>query len=301
MTAKLPIPYFSFSMKKQIFRLLLLLSFTGWSQIKGIVTDEYQKPIPYVSIWVEHESSGTTSEADGSFSLAVEKNKNLVFSSLGYEQKTVQASQAERVQLKATAYQMKEIVVWNKKLTREQEIGQTESALLQTFENGARRDVKFFPYTSAYRKTRYLKEVTLFTDSGIENASIKIHLYAATEEGCPGAPLLDKDVIVTVKKGVLKHKINISEFNLVMPKTGLFAGFEKLMIESNKKEAKSLDPITQQSSVQTTYYPYVLYNTVQREYSCVFSAGKWTKQQGKTNAAGITRVFEPAINLILTN
>jgi hypothetical protein len=37
-----------------------------YSQIKGIVLDESNKPIPYVNIW-ENENIGTTSEENGSF------------------------------------------------------------------------------------------------------------------------------------------------------------------------------------------------------------------------------------------
>jgi hypothetical protein len=57
-------------MKINIVILILFLK-TIWisAQVKGIVVDENDKPIPYVNIWVENENIGTTSEEDGRFSI----------------------------------------------------------------------------------------------------------------------------------------------------------------------------------------------------------------------------------------
>lgn len=54
---------------KRISWIWILLSFTQvvFSQIKGVVVDEKNQPIPYVSIWIEHENTGTSTEEDGSF------------------------------------------------------------------------------------------------------------------------------------------------------------------------------------------------------------------------------------------
>ena len=156
--------------EKRVLLLLFLISFSAFSQIKGVVTDENKKPIPYVSIWVENENIGTTSEADGTFSINTEKDKNLLFSSLGFEKKIIKAAEAEVVRLKPITYDLKEVIVWNKKQTKEIEIGKTESALLQAFDNGPKMDAKFFPYSSSYKKTKFIKQVTIFTDSNIHSS-----------------------------------------------------------------------------------------------------------------------------------
>ena len=291
-------------LKKRFFLLLLLLGFYGFAQTKGIVVDENNKPIPYVSIWVENENIGTTSEENGQFEIHVsDKNKNLIFSSLGFEKKIIRASDAAIVKLVATAYNLKEVVILNKKETREKEIGQTNGGVLQAFDNGPRMDAKFFPYSPSYKKTKFIKQVTIFTDSNIDNATIKIHLYGVDANGFPGDELLGKDFIVTLKKGVLKHKIDITEFNLTMPSTGIFVAYEKLMIENNKREKAVTDEITHETKIQKTYFPFVLYNYTERDFLFTFSGGKWHKQITKenTDSAGKPKVFEPAINLILTN
>ena len=83
-------------MKKENYIIvLLLISVSTWAQISGVVKDSITKqPIPYVNISVENENKGTTSEENGTFSIHVsEKSKNLIFSALGFERKTVQISE----------------------------------------------------------------------------------------------------------------------------------------------------------------------------------------------------------------
>lgn len=289
---------------KKYFLLLFLMSFYGFSQTKGIVVDENNKPIPYVSIWVENETIGTTSEENGQFEIHVsDNNKNLIFSSLGFEKKIIKAADAKVVVLKSTAYDLKEIVVSNRKQTKEIEIGQSKTEILQAFDNGPKIDAKFFPYRAAYNKTRFIKQISILTDSSIDNASIKIHLYSVDANGFPGDELLDKDFIVSLKKGVVKQKIDVSDFNLILPKTGIFVAYEKLLIANNRIEKKSTDSNTKITKSQITYAPLVLYNFVERDFFYTFSGGKWNKQVPEPSDTSYPkmRVYEPVIHLKLTN
>ena len=260
-------------MKKIVF--FLLITFSLSAQIKGIVKDSISgKPIPFVNIWVENEEIGTTSDFDGSFSILVkDTNKKLVFSALGFEKKRVNVTNVKEVLLKASLIELDEVVLLNKKETKEIEIGKTENSILQTFDNGPKIEAKFFPYQESYKKTKFIKKVTIQTDSKIVEATIKIHFYAVNEDGSPGEELLTKDFLVTIKQGILKNKINVSNFNLVLPTNGIFVAYEKLMIESNKQEKQIIDPYTKQKKTKKTYYPLVLYNYVERDYSYNFFGG----------------------------
>lgn len=289
---------------KPITVLFLFLSTFLSAQIKGIVVDENNKPIPYVSVWVENETIGTTSEENGQFEIHIsDNNKNLIFSSLGFEKKIIKAADAKVVVLKSTAYDLKEIVVSNRKQTKEIEIGQSKTEILQAFDNGPKIDAKFFPYRAAYNKTRFIKQISILTDSSIDNASIKIHLYSVDANGFPGDELLDKDFIVSLKKGVVKQKIDVSDFNLILPKTGIFVAYEKLLIANNRIEKKSTDANTKITKSQITYAPLVLYNFVERDFFYTFSGGKWNKQvpEPSDNSYPKMRVYEPVIHLKLTN
>ncbi|MQP24984.1 carboxypeptidase-like regulatory domain-containing protein [Flavobacterium sp. LMO8] len=268
------------------FVVLFFISFSLSAQIRGVVNDSISgEPIPFVNIWVENETIGTTSEADGTFFLEASKGKNIVVSVLGYERKILKGSEISVVHLKPMAYDLKEVVILNKKQTKKVEIGDVENAIFQSFDNGPKIEAKFFPYQSSYSKTKFIKEVTIFTDSRIDNTTIKLHFYSVDENGFPGEELLNKDYIVTLKKGVIKHRFNISQFDLVFPEKGMFVAYEKLLIESNKTGIK--------------YQPYVLYNYVERDFFYTYAYGKWSKQLGN-NSEKIS-INEPSINLILSN
>ena len=283
--------------------LFFLFSFSLSAQTKGVVVDEFNKPVSYVNIWVENENNSTTSEENGEFTINCLPNKNLVFSALGFEKKTVKASEAEKVILKINALELSEIVIAKRFETREIEIGKVKNESYQAFESGPRIDAKFFPYLAKYKKTKYIKQVAILTDSQLESTSFKIHFYAVNTDGSPGEELLQKDYLVSVKKGVKKSFFNVVDFNLKMPKTGIFVGFEKLIIERNKLEKEVIDSNTKTTTIQKTYFPFVLYNYVERKFIYIFSKGKWNRQTKEdiNNPSDKMMVYEPAINLILTN
>jgi hypothetical protein len=291
--------------EKRLFLALILVTFSLSAQIKGVVKDSLSgKPIPYVNIWVENENIGSTSEENGTFFINTNtKGKKLIFSTLGFEKKIVKASQASEVYLKPTAYSLEEVVISKSIGTKSVEIGKTKNEMYQAFDNGPKIDTKFFPYFPSYKKTKYLKQVTIYTDSRIEDAIIKIHFYNVDSNGYPGEELLDKDFVVTVKKGTRVNRFDLTKLNLKFPKNGLFVGFEKLMIEKNKTEKTITDLNTNIAQIQKTYFPFVLYNYVEREFLYTFSGGKWNRQanQDESGSSAKMMINEPAITLILSN
>lgn len=291
--------------EKRFFFALFLVTFSLSAQIKGVVKDSISgKPIPYVNIWVDNENIGSTSEENGTFFInTTEKGKKLIFSTLGYEKKIIKASETSEVNLKPTAYSLNEVVISKSIGTKSVEIGKTKNEMYQAFDNGPKIDTKFFPYLASYKRTKYLKQVSIYTDSRIEYAIIKIHFYGVDSNGFPGEELLDKDFVVTVKKGTRINRFDVTDFNLKFPKNGLFVGFEKLMIEKNKTEKTVTDSNTNLTQIQKTYFPYVLYNYVEREFLYTFSGGKWNRKtkQNDSDSSGKMMINEPAITLILTN
>ncbi|EKT3963479.1 carboxypeptidase-like regulatory domain-containing protein [Flavobacterium psychrophilum] len=286
--------------------LLFLVSFSITAQIKGVVKDSILgKPIPYVNIWVQNENIGTTSEENGEFTISsTDKNKNLIFSALGFEKKIMSASKSILVNLKPMLYQLDEVMISEDRLeTKTLEIGNTDNQIYQSFDNGPRIDTKFFPYRLAYKKTKFIQKIAIETDSRIEEATIKIHFYTVDEKGYPSEEMLHKDFIVSVKKGTKKSLFDVSKFNLTMPKKGLFVGFEKLIIEKNKLEKTIIDSKTNKTQIQKTYFPFVMYNFVERAFLYTFSGGKWNRQtkHNDSDSPNKIMVYEPAINLIITN
>ena len=290
-------------LENRLWLVLFLIGFYVSAQTKGVVIDESGKPIPYVNIWVENENIGTTSEENGEFSIAASANKNLIFSILGFEKRIIKASEVSNVIMKAVSFQLDEVVIARHFETKKIEIGQINNSVLEAFDNGPRIDVKFFPYEAAYKKTKFIKKVSILTDSRIDNTTVKIHFYKADANGFPGDELLMKDYIVTIEKGVVRNGFDLTDLNLKMPKTGIFIGIEKLLISKNKLEKTIVNSNTQKTSIQVIYYPLVLYNYVERDYLFAFSGGKWSRQTNYKNQgySGKIKVYEPAINLVLTN
>ena len=291
--------------QKRLFLALILVGFSLSAQIKGVVKDSLTgKPIPYVNIWVENENIGSTSEENGTFFINTTTNgKKLIFSTLGYEKKIIKASQVAEVYLKPTSYSLDEVVISKSIGTKSVEIGKTKNEIYQAFDNGPKIDTKFFPYLASYKKTRYLKQVSIYTDSRIEDAIIKIHFYTVDSNGFPTEELLDKDLVVTVKKGTRTNWFDLTKLNLKFPKNGLFVGFEKLLIEKNKTEKNITDLNTNITQIQKTYYPFILYNYVEREFLYTFSGGKWNRQAklDKNGSSSKMMINEPVITLILSN
>ena len=284
---------------------LLFISLSISAQIKGVVLDSIsQKPIPYASIWIENENIGVTSEENGAFEInANDKNKTLLFSAMGYEKKKVKASNAMMVYLNPSAIQLDEIVLVKKKQTKEIEIGVTDCRTLQAFDNGPKIDTKFFPYLPKYKKTKFIKQVAITTDSRIDEATVKIHFYSVDANGFPGEEMLGRDYIVTVSRGVKKTYFNVAKFNFTMHKNGIFVGFEKLIIEKNKLEKTITEGGIVTGYLKSIYYPFILCNWVEGENFFNFSGGKWHRQTQpeNTDPKDKLKAYEPAINLILTN
>ena len=273
------------------------------AQIKGKVIDDNNQPIPYVNILVENENIGTTSDLDGSFALGIKEEKTLIFSILGYEKLKLKSTQATVVKMRSTTYQLGEISIVNKKETKQLEIGKTENSIRQAFENGPRFDAKFFPFLPKYTKTKYVKKVIIYTESSIEKATVKIHFYQIGDDGLPGEELLEKDYIATVKKGSRMTQFDLSSLNIIFPKKGLFVAIERLFVESNKLEKTVAASDPSKTKTQRMYYPLPFYNFVENEFTYTFLGGKWTKEfkKDENDKPVKSRVFEPAINLILTN
>lgn len=81
--------------------------------IKGVVVDETGEPLPGVTVVVRGTTSGTVTDIDGSFSLEVPEGGALVFSFIGYEEKTVEiGSQSEiNVVMAESLSDLEEVVV----------------------------------------------------------------------------------------------------------------------------------------------------------------------------------------------
>ena len=284
--------------------LSIFLTFSLSAQIKGVVKDSISgQPIPYVNIWVENETIGTTSEENGSFSLDIKEEKVLVFSALGYEIKKG-SSKKEIIFLSPKVFELNEVVIERPKFQKEIEIGEKlQKKAIRISSTIGNLKALYFPFYESYDESRFIKKIKVFTQSQIANAKFKLRVLSVNSKGFPGADLIEEEIIVTVKKGRNENVINCEKYNLVFPNNGVFIVFETLFLDSNKSYTTN----TNQKTKAIIYEPGLSYNFVDDQNSFVFTATGWYKFPRQPRAEKgyfkiyNNKVLEPAINLILTN
>lgn len=220
--------------------LFLFMGFAGFSQIKGIVKDSLTgQPIPYVSVWVENETIGTTAEENGTFSLEVKTEKRIVFSALGYENKIVLSSDVNTVVLSPKTLELNEVVIEKTKATREIAIGDFSGIYLNSgVANVGQEDVhvwaKLIRFNEKVKEHPFIKSIEFATRSRLKNALLRIRVFNINSEEIPIGDAIEEDILVQVKKGKNNNIVDLAKYNIKIPEEGIFIGFEYLKLEQNK-------------------------------------------------------------------
>ena len=268
--------------EKRLIWIFLIVSQFAFSQIRGVVKDSISgEPIPFVNIWVENETIGTTSETNGSFSLDIKEEKMLVFSALGYEVKKA-SSKSEVILLKSKVFELKEVVIEQPKFKKEIEVGNYETSGFRIGLGNINSAVYFKPYDEMITHP-FLKKIKFLTKSDIEKAKIRIKILSVNADNTPGESLIDDEIIVSVKKGKSKNTVDLTGYRFKIPLIGFFISFEKLLIEENKYYTEHTykdhqgNKITQKSM---SIEPELCFIPI--EYDIIWQStinGNWTKSK----------------------
>ncbi len=284
----------------------ILISFSLSAQIKGVVVDENNKPIPYVNIWIENENIGTTSEEDGSFKIDLnEGNKNLIFSAIGYKKEISKFK--EKIVLEKHIYKLEDVVIQTSKHTKEIEIGKYDKSKINFYYGCWDKPwiiAKYISYNDTIEQVPFLKDLTIMTNSFKKNASINLRILEVNLDGSPGNEITNENILVKVKKGKENTTIELSKYKLKVPQNGIFISIEFLIIEENKYECEVNLKDKNEKKIMISYQPTI--GTVPSEVSTTWKyIGKWTKIENKNSnisAERYTNKFsEIAMKLTLTN
>jgi len=137
-------------MKKIVLLVLLLHSFSSFSQIKGKVTDSDKNPISFVSIYPDKTITGTTSNDAGNYELDIKTpgNYTIVFQFLGY--KTIK----KIVSITDFPFQLNVVMVDEKVVLDEIFINTGENPankiIRKAIDNKSNNTDKFKEYTSSF-------------------------------------------------------------------------------------------------------------------------------------------------------
>lgn len=252
------------------------------AQTKGIVHDIDGNPIPYVSIWIEDENTGTSSEENGTFFLENPKNKNVLFSAVGFKDKILKFSEVSNVILERQVFQIDEVVVQSPK-KRKQKTIDDYSGIVRV--NSREITAKFFAYSDVVEKHPFVKQITFYASSKIENAKVRVRLLQANSDKSPGENLTEDGELVTLKKGSHDVTVSFENRNIKFPENGLFVVIEPLSINENKyyKEITQKGITGEKRKVKTFvgYEPFLGFLPSKENTTWYFN-GKWSQKQQHT-------------------
>lgn len=109
--------------------------------ITGKVTDESGNPVGNVSVTVKGKTTGTSTNAQGMFSISANKGDVLVFTSIGYDPQEIVVGESDNVHvaLVESTKQLKEVVVTALGISRQKK---SLTYAVQTVDNSALNNVK---------------------------------------------------------------------------------------------------------------------------------------------------------------
>jgi TonB-linked SusC/RagA family outer membrane protein len=155
-----------------------VLSF-GQSAVSGtVVSQEDGNPLPGVNIVIKNSSVGTTTDADGKYTLAVPNDATLVFSFIGFATTEVPVGgrQTIDISLSGDTRTLDEVVVTGYSTTRKKDI--TGSVAIVEVDNMQR-----VPSPSAEQALQGMASGVNVTRSGVPGAGAKIFIRGVTNFG----------------------------------------------------------------------------------------------------------------------
>ncbi|WP_386106505.1 carboxypeptidase-like regulatory domain-containing protein [Tenacibaculum geojense] len=251
--------------------------------MKSVIIDNKTKEkIPYVNIWVENETIGTTSNEKGEFELKIDSPKIILFSALGFETKRILSDSIKQViELKPQTTKLDEIIISSKKQNKSLTIGKFKKSKINhyfAFGKNPWIAARFFEYQAIYESTPYLSKIRILTKSKVKGSKFNIRLYDINEKGEPDNYIFHKNIIGTANKGKRITEIDISELNIKFPKNGFFIAFECLIIEDNKYEFNYTIKDSKEKQKGIRYDPKIgLIPRDENKNSWIFNQGKWRK------------------------
>lgn len=217
---------------------LILQTFWVSAQIKGIVVDENDKPIPYANIWLENQDFVDTTEEDGTFNIDdQDKEANLIFTAIGFEKKTVKASESMKVVMKLSTIELQEVQLENPLQNLSNQIDKFDKSKIHLYYGLGYTQwflAKKFTFNDTIKQTPYLKSIVINTQSPNNSSSVRIRITAVDEEGNPGSDLINDNLILKVKSGKRNSELDVSKYKLKIEEEGFFVVVEFLMLKENE-------------------------------------------------------------------
>ena len=224
-------------MKKILFLFLFTISTTA--QIKGVVKDSITKePIAYVALVYENTEIGTNANSNGEFELTnIETNNKIIVSCLGYKSKFFLLSNKNEIYLSKKEELIEEIVIKNRKNRSEIIIDNYKNSQMAFGCNKAGNVwAKYIKFTKEVQNHPFIKKIQFTAKSRVKNAKVKLRFFFTNQNKEVVSDIIFDEIIVPIIKGTHKNIVDLEKYSIIIPKEGIFIGFENLIIEDNKHE-----------------------------------------------------------------
>lgn len=279
--------------------------------LEGFVRDADTKtPIPYVNLSILNTLKGTSTDEKGYFYIEVPEvflQKQIHISALGYEdQITIVGNLFESgtIYLKEAVFELDEVVIAD-------ELGNSEIlnpissySVTSGFTSSATPWVLALYFPNIGARPKLVDKVMIYfqqtDDTDRKEAKFRLRIYEVDPDtGTPGRDLLRESLVLNTPGSASHLTVDLSEYQIVTPREGVYIGLEWLFIPSNWYRSVRIDPISKEKYVEDRFAP-----TFGGVYSSNFNFKTMIYGMGSWNPFGVVsregdKTFVPAISLKL--
>lgn len=285
---------------KTYLSMLLFISFivSGQSQenlISGQIQDKESGDIlPFANIMIKGYSIGTTSDNNGIFRLNYSdtvKADTAVISFVGYETLEIPITEKSNVtiDLIQKSVDIAEVVVKPTKKTKTLTLNKFNHGdcmlrySISPFDTSGNFHIPYrpeepsieaiyFPFESQNSKYKRIKDIKLRVKSITDTSTFRLRIFLGTPEGGPADDLLFKSNIIKVNMNQSDVTIDLSNENILMPESGIYIGFELLIIPENLTIMSN-----NEGKEAFVYSPFLYQININKKYDTwYYSKGKWS-------------------------
>jgi len=294
-------------MKKGVFLLLFVTAHVCSQQVsfKGRLLDsKTKKPVVYANISFLETTKGISSSENGSFHMYIGQKYmkgKIHISCLNYKDTIVKASDLNNTTLLLVPKQNElEEVVLTKSVNSVFLQDKVKKEVYGVHSVGMRMMAKYFPKDKKNKCCNYISKITIhFSKRHNKKSMFRVRVFNRdAKTGLPKEDLIHVNLPITLKEKQLEVIVDLSSYDIEMPKNGVFIAFEKLFIPFNeygKKQSESENEVFYAPIIGFTQYKHK--NPKERTY--YYIKGFWSKS-ALNQVRGFKR-YAPAISLSLTN
>ncbi|VAW11617.1 hypothetical protein MNBD_BACTEROID03-485 [hydrothermal vent metagenome] len=269
-----------------------------------------KEPIPYVNLSFLNTLKGTSTDEEGHFFIDLPTpylEKQVHISSLGYKDTIVTAQHiygTKRFYMVEESFALDEVVV-SEKLGNSDVLNPISSySLTSGFSSSSTPWVLalYFPNIGAQKK--YVEKLTVFLkkNENFKRASAKfrIRIYDVdSDTKKPGRELLRKSIVLEHDMDKDFVSLDVSAFNIEMPREGIYIGLEWLFVPYNWYKRTSTHPLTNKPVVEDRFAPTFrgIYTQNQNYKVMIYGMGEWT--DFTVRSRNDSENFIPAVSLKL--